>query len=159
VQLAATAGARVVASARNPDLWGGLVALGAEQVLAPEDAPGAGPFDVVLELVGGPGIARSLDALATGGRIAVIGVGAGASVELNLHVLMQRRGRIHGSTLRARPLEAKADAARRLEAHVLPHLGGRLHVPVAATYPLAEAPAAYERFEAGGKLGKIVLVP
>lgn len=159
VQLAAAAGARVVASARNREHWGDLTAFGADEVVAPEDAVAAGPFDVVLELVGGPGLADTLSALATGGRIAVIGVGAGSSVQLNLHVLMQRRGRIHGSTLRARPLEAKADAARRLEAHVLPHLGRRLRVPVAATFPLADAPAAYERFRAGGKLGKIVLVP
>ena len=34
---------------------------------------------------------------------------------------------------------------------------GRLRVPVAATFPLADATAAYERFAAGGKVGKIVL--
>ncbi len=72
---------------------------------------------------------------------------------------MQRRARIHGSTLRARSLEDKADAARRVEAHVLPLVAdGRVRVPVAATYPMADAQQAYERFAAGGKLGKIVLV-
>ena len=34
---------------------------------------------------------------------------------------------------------------------------GDLSVPVAATYPLDEVAAAYDRFKAGGKLGKIVL--
>jgi NADPH:quinone reductase len=76
---------------------------------------------------------------------------------------MAARGRIHGSTLRPRPLEEKALAVRLVEAHVLPFFGdnpdeSRLHVPVAATYPIADAEAAYDRFAAGGKLGKIVLV-
>jgi NADPH:quinone reductase-like Zn-dependent oxidoreductase len=72
---------------------------------------------------------------------------------------MAKRARIHASTLRARPLEQKADAARRVEAQVLPLLaGGRVTVPVAARVPMEEAEAAYERFAAGGKLGKIVLV-
>jgi NADPH:quinone reductase-like Zn-dependent oxidoreductase len=97
--------------------------------------------------------------LATGGRIAIIGVGGGAAAELNLLALMGKRGRIHGSTLRARPLEQKAMAAHLVEAHVLPHVErGTAKVPVAATYPMAEATAAYERFAAGGKLGKIVLL-
>jgi len=97
--------------------------------------------------------------VAHGGRIAVIGVGAGAVAEVNLHALMARRGRIHGSTLRPRPLEQKADAARKVEAHVLPFLAaGRVTVPVAATFPMAEAEAAYDHFSAGGKLGKVVLL-
>jgi NADPH:quinone reductase-like Zn-dependent oxidoreductase len=72
---------------------------------------------------------------------------------------MIKRARLFGSTLRARPLEGKAMAARALEAHALPLFeSGRLTVPVEATYPLEEAPAAYERFAAGAKFGKIVLV-
>jgi NADPH:quinone reductase-like Zn-dependent oxidoreductase len=72
---------------------------------------------------------------------------------------MGTRGRIHGSTLRARPLEGKAVAARAVEHSVLPALAsGALRVPIAGEYPMAEAEAAYERFATGGKLGKIVLV-
>jgi NADPH:quinone reductase-like Zn-dependent oxidoreductase len=71
---------------------------------------------------------------------------------------MGKRARIHGSTLRARPLEEKAACARELERSVLPLFeSGALHVPIAATYPMDDATKAYERFEAGGKLGKIVL--
>ena len=73
---------------------------------------------------------------------------------------MQKRGRIHGSTLRARPLEEKAAAMRRVEREVLPNFeNGALRVPVAKTFPLDRAEEAYDRFAAGGKLGKIVLVP
>ncbi|PZS13962.1 MAG: NADPH quinone oxidoreductase, partial [Solirubrobacterales bacterium] len=113
---------------------------------------------VILELVGAPNLGENLKALATGGRIAVIGTGAGAKGELNLGLLMAKRGRIHGSTLRARPLEEKALTARALERSVLPLLAsGAVRVPIAATYPLDQAETAYDRFAGGGKLGKIVL--
>jgi NADPH2:quinone reductase len=158
VELAVAAGASAVATVRNEASRAGVAALGAT-VVAPEGFGEHGPFDVVLELVGGPNMAANLDALATGGRIAVIGVGAGLSAEISLLTLMAKRSRIHGSTLRPRPLEDKALAARRVERHVLPLLAqGALTVPLAATFPLAEAEAAYDHFAAGGKLGKIVLI-
>jgi NADPH:quinone reductase len=159
VQLAAATGARVTASVRNPEHHRAVADLGAERVIAPGE-PLGGPFDVILELVGAPNFPANLDALATGGRISVIGVGAGARVELHLGMLMARRARMLGSTLRSRPFEQKAEAARQVEAHVLPAVAaGRVRVPVAATYPLAQAEQAYERFRAGRKLGKVVLEP
>jgi NADPH:quinone reductase-like Zn-dependent oxidoreductase len=73
---------------------------------------------------------------------------------------MAKRGRILASTLRARPLEQKAATARALEREVLPAFErGALRVPVAETFALDDVGAAYERFAAGGKLGKILLVP
>ncbi|MGH9031652.1 MAG: zinc-binding dehydrogenase [Acidimicrobiia bacterium] len=163
VQVAARAGARVTATVRNPELREAVATIGTRcgrcEVVAPDEFGARGPFDAVLELVGAPNLAADLESLAVGGRIAVIGVGAGAVAELNLLTLMSKRARIHGSTLRARPLEQKADAARRVEAHVLPFLAdGLIEVPVAATYALPEAEAAYERFTAGAKLGKVVLL-
>ena len=84
-------------------------------------------------------------------------MGPGATTELDLRKLMGKRGRIHGSTLRNRPIEEKAIAARLIEKMVLPGFAsGDLSVPVAGTFALDEAPKAYERFQAGGKLGKIV---
>jgi NADPH2:quinone reductase len=158
IQLARAAGARVTATVRNPDLRDEVAKLGAT-VIAPEDFSQHGPFDVILELVGAPNLADNVNALSIGGRIAVIGMGAGAKGELHLGALMFKRGRIHGSMLRPRPLEGKALTARAMERSVLPLLAeGVVHVPVAATYPLEQAEEAYERFEAGGKLGKIVLV-
>jgi NADPH:quinone reductase-like Zn-dependent oxidoreductase len=157
VQLGVAAGCTVIATVRNDALRDEVAAFGATAV-APEGFGEHGPFDVVLELVGGPNLAADVDALAPGGRIAIIGVGGGASPELNLLGLMGKRGRIHGSTLRARPLEEKAIAAKLVERHVLPLVAdGRVRVPVAATFPMEDATAAYERFKAGGKLGKIVL--
>ncbi len=159
VQLAAAAGARVVASVRNRDHHAAVAALGAERVVEPADAAAAGPFDVILELVGAPNLPADLEALAIGGRIVVIGVPAGARADLDLRRLMTTRGRVLASHLRSRSLEEKADAARRVEAQALPLVAaGRLRVPVAATFPLEAAREAYDRFAAGGKLGKLVLV-
>jgi NADPH:quinone reductase-like Zn-dependent oxidoreductase len=157
IQLALASGARVTATVRSQELRGEVAALGAA-VLEPHAFADQGPFDVILELVGAPNLGENLLALATGGRITVIGVAGGASGELNLLALMGKRARILGSTLRSRPLEEKALAARRLEREVLPlFASGALRVPIAATFPLGEAAAAYERFAAGGKFGKVVI--
>jgi putative PIG3 family NAD(P)H quinone oxidoreductase len=157
IQLGAAAGARVTSTVRRPDLRDQVAELGAS-VIEPESFAEHGPYDVILELVGAPNLAENVNALQTGGRIVVIGIGAGAKGDLHLGALMGKRGRIQASTLRARPLEEKALTARALERSVLPLFeAGRLRVPVAARYPLSAAEKAYERFASGGKLGKIVL--
>lgn len=159
VQLAHRAGAQVVASVRAAALRPQVMALGADTVIAPEDSASHGPYDVSLELVGAPGIADALGALATGGRIVVIGVGGGAKVEIDLRALMGRRATIGGSTLRARTVAEKAAVTGAVADQVLPLLAsGAVRVPVATTYAMADAQAAYERFAAGGKVGKVVLL-
>jgi len=158
VQLGRAAGAEVVATVRNEALRGEVEALGATAI-APDGFGEHGPYDVILELVGAPNFPDNLGALATGGRITVIGVGAGFKAELNLLALMGKRGRISASMLRPRPLEEKAAAARLVERHVLPLFDrGDLKVPVAQTFPLDQVSEAYDRFAAGGKFGKIVLL-
>ena len=158
VQLGRAAGADVTATVRREEARPAVEELGATAI-EPEGFADAGPFDVILELVGAPNLPDDLQALATGGRIATIGIGAGAKAELNLGLLMAKRARVMGSTLRSRPLEEKAIAMRRVEAEVLPLFErGELRVPVAETFPLEEAAAAYERFAAGGKVGKVVLL-
>jgi putative PIG3 family NAD(P)H quinone oxidoreductase len=157
IQIARAAGARVTATVRNEALREGVAAFGAE-VIEPEGFERHGPFDVILELVGAPNLPGNVKSLASQGRIVVIGISAGAKAELNLGALMGNRGRVMASTLRARPLEQKADAARRVERSVLPLIeSGAVKVPVHATYALDQAAEAYDAFAAGGKLGKIVL--
>jgi putative PIG3 family NAD(P)H quinone oxidoreductase len=158
IQLGRAAGARVTATVRDDSKRPAVEDLGATAI-DPEGFAGAGPFDVILELVGAPNLGDNLKALETGGRLAVIGIGAGAKAELNLGLLMGKRARIMASTLRARPLEEKALTARAVEKHVLPLVDrGELRVPVADEYPLDRVADAYDRFQSGGKLGKIVLV-
>lgn len=158
IQLGRLTGAHVTASVRDETKREAVAALGADAVLDPADVAGGGPYDVVLELVGAPNVAESIKALNTDGRIVVIGVGAGFKAEINLLALMGKRAVLRGSTLRARPLEEKAMVSRAVEREVLPALAaGKITVPIVGTFPLAEVNAAYERFTAGGKLGKIVL--
>ncbi len=159
IQLGKASGAWVTATVRREEARAQVAELGAEAI-APEGFAEHGPFDVILELVGAPNFGENMTALATGGRLCVIGVAAGVKAELNLLALMGKRARIHGSTLRARPLEEKALAARALEREVLPLFDtGALKVPLAETFPLEEVGTAYDRFAEGGKLGKIVLTP
>lgn len=158
IQLAKLTGARVTASVRDESLHSAVAELGADRVVSPDQAADGGPYDVVLELVGAPNLAPAIGALATGGRIVVIGVGAGFKAEVNLLALMGKRATLRGSTLRARPLEEKAMVARAVEREVLPALAaGEIVVPIVETFALADVDAAYARFTAGGKLGKIVL--
>jgi len=147
VQLGVAAGARVTASARHHHAE--LRALGA-------DTEPEGVHDVILELVGGENLAANLDRLALRGRILLIGMGAGGRAEIDFYKLMRTRGRIFGSTLRPRTREEKAEVVSALGAFLDAHA---LTVHVEETFPLEQAQDAYERFRAGGKFGKIVVVP
>jgi NADPH:quinone reductase len=158
VQLGRAAGARVTATVRDEAKRAAVEDLGAEETIPPDGFEERGPFDVVLELVGGPNMPGNLQALATGGRIAVIGIGGGPKADLSLVALMGKRARIHGSTLRARPLEEKAQTARLVERHVLPLVESEaVGVLISDTFPLERVSDAYEQFASGGKLGKLVL--
>jgi NADPH:quinone reductase-like Zn-dependent oxidoreductase len=144
VQLGVDAGAKVTANARHHH--DELQALGAATTLD-------GEYDVILELVGGENLQENLHRIATGGRIAVIGTGAGSRAEIEFGLLMRKRGRISASTLRARSADEKAKVVRRLAGLDLE----RFTVPVEATYSLERVSDAYERFAAPGKFGKIVV--
>ncbi len=158
VQLAVAAQARVTATVRNLANRSMVADLGAEAV-APEEFLDAGPYEVIMELVGAPNWPANLKALTTWGRIMVIGVGAGAEISLNLALLMVKRARIFASTLRTRSLQERVLVARSLEQHVLPLVeAGRIKVPVARTFSLVDAAAAYEYFATPGKFGKVVLM-
>jgi NADPH2:quinone reductase len=155
VQLGAAAGAIVTASVRDPARRAEVAALGVEAV-DPAEVGEHGPYDVILELVGLPSMASSLGALATGGRVCLIG--ASLIGEVNLGPLMMARGRLHGSTLRGRSAQDKAAAVSLVAARVLPHVeAGRIEVPIDSTWPLTDAAAAYDHFASGGKFGKVVL--
>ena len=150
VQLGVEVGASVTGTVRHHQAE--VEALGA-------DTEASGEYDVILELVGGPNLGTNLERLAYKGRIAVIGMGAGSRAEIDFGHLMRKRGRIHGSMLRARSREEKADVIRRLREEVLPLFAeGRVCVPVEETFALERAQDAYERFAAGDKFGKIVIV-
>ena len=160
VQLGRAAGARVTGTVRNEELRAGVRGARARDVIDPEGFEEHGPFDVVLELVGAPNLAanvgvardRRADRRDRGRRRA-------RRRELNLLALMGRRGRIMASTLRARPLEQKArrDAQGRAARAAAGRVGRDRRCPSPRRSRSTEAEDAYDRFAAGGKLGKIVL--
>jgi NADPH2:quinone reductase len=157
VQLGTMTGARVSGTVRDEHCREQIATLGV-QALAPDEFVEAGPFDVILELVGAPNFPANFEAIAPRGRIGVVGIGGGAQTELNLGNLMYKRVRMFGTVMRARSLEEKAVMTRGVETAVLPGFAsGDLSVFVAATYPLEKVAEAYERFQAGRKLGKVVL--
>jgi NADPH2:quinone reductase len=159
VQIGVVAGAHVVASSRTNHE--GLAALGAEAAspdAAFERVKALGGANVILELVGAPNLPRDLDALAMWGRVMIIGTGAGADADLSLRMLMARRARVLASTLRARPLEEKANAVQAFAHEVVPHLAsGRMRAVIDRIFPFEEAPAAFDRMAESGKLGKVML--
>ncbi len=161
IQIGAAAGARVLATVRAAELREQVESLGAT-VIAAEDAVERcrreGGADVVLELVGAPNLDSNLDALAVKGRIVIVGTGAGTEAPLDLRKLMARRANLMGTVLRARPLEEKALAVAAFAREVVPHLAsGRIVPLVDRVFPAAEAAAAFDRLEAAGKLGKVLL--
>lgn len=161
VQLGVAAGARVLATVRDPALRERVAALGATAI-DPEELVGhageAGGAHVVLELVGAPNLRRNLEALASTGRIAIVGTGAGDEGPLPLRLLMGRRARIFGTVLRARPLEEKAAAVQAFAREVVPLLqAGRLRAVVDQVFPATEVAGAFDRLGEPGKLGKVLL--
>ena len=156
IELGRAAGARVTTTVRNADLRPSVAALGCH-VVPPEEFEASGPYDVIIDLIGGEFLERGVHALAAGGRICALGFPAGDTAELDISELGRRGGSISASRLRPRPLEQKAMAARRLET-VLPLFEtGALRPHVSAEIPLRDVAEAYERLRRGGHLGKIVL--
>ncbi len=114
--------------------------------------------DVVLDLIGGPLFGETLGALATRGRLILVGLTAGRSAELDLGVVLNQRLRITGTTLRSRPLAEKAALTAAFARDVLPLFAkGALRPVVDHTFPMAAAAEAHRRMEADAHFGKLVL--
>ncbi|WP_121371021.1 NAD(P)H-quinone oxidoreductase [Frondihabitans australicus] len=126
-----------------------------EEVKAATDGHGA---DVILDLVGGDYLPRNVSALAVGGRVMVIANQSGEPSTFALGSLMMKRGRIHGTTIRPRPLAEKAAIIAGVRENVWPLIeGGAVRPVVDHVLPLAEAAEAHRQLEAGGHIGKFLL--
>ena len=118
---------------------------------------GAG-VDVVLDLLGAPGLSGNLKVLAVRGRLVVVGLLGGGTGSIELSALMGKRLTVVGTTLRARPLEEKIAATQRFALRVVPWLGRGLVRPVVdRVFPFAEVRAAQQRLESNLGFGKVVL--
>ncbi|MBI4514002.1 MAG: NAD(P)H-quinone oxidoreductase [Gemmatimonadetes bacterium] len=112
----------------------------------------------ILDLVGAPYLQRNLEALAVKGRMIVVGLTAGNSGPIELGVLLRKRLRVVGTSLRTRTLDEKITAAQRFEGEVVPQFAaGRVKPVVDAVFPMERASEAHRRMEENANFGKIVM--
>lgn len=117
--------------------------------------------DVVVDIVGAPYLDRNVDALALEGRISIIAAQGGRTGQLDIGKLMMKRGKVLGSTMRARTASQKGEIAKSLLHDVWPLLPAKdiIRPIIDSTFPLADACLAHEKMESGTHIGKIVLLP
>ena len=169
IMLAKAKGAHAIATAGSTEKCVACLQAGAEQAIpykeidfveeAQKLTHGRG-VDVILDVVGGAYLERNLDALAAEGRLVIVATQAGRKAPLDIGKLMLKRLRVIGSTMRARPSEAKGKVAAALLRDVWPLLPAKepIRPIVDATFRLEDARLAHERMESGVNIGKIVLV-
>lgn len=126
-----------------------------ERVMDLTDGHGA---DVILDVVGAKYLEPNVKALATNGRITIIGMQGGVKGELNIGRLMNKRGAVIGTTLRSRPLSEKAQIMGAVRQIVWPHVkSGEIRPIMAKTFPLDQVREAHEYFDSGSHIGKVLL--
>ncbi len=168
IQLARANGARVICTAGTAEKLARCRALGADVAISyrnedfvevVRDVTGGSGADLILDIMGASYLARNLLALATGGRLVIIGRQGGNRAELDLGVLQGKRASIHATTLRARPVGEKAAIVSAVRENVWPLVSAGKLVPVIdQTLPMSSAAAAHRVLEAGDHIGKVLLV-
>ena len=168
IQLGKAFGARVACTAGSPEKLARCRELGADVainyrdedfVAALLDATGGAGADVILDIMGASYLARNLAALATGGRLVIIGRQGGSRAEIDLGVLQGKRASVHATTLRARPANEKAAVVAAVRDHVWPLIdAGKVAAVIDRKLPMSQAAQAHRAMAASEHIGKIVLV-
>jgi putative PIG3 family NAD(P)H quinone oxidoreductase len=168
IQLAKAVDARVIATAGSPEKVARCRELGADDaidyrnedfVARVEQITGGHGADVILDVMGAAYLDRNLDALATRGRLVVVGLQGGTRAELDLSKLMRKRGAIIATNLRPRPVAEKGAIVASVREHVWPLIeDGRVTVVSDARFPMAQAADAHRLLESSGHVGKVLLV-
>jgi len=115
--------------------------------------------DVVLDIMGAAYLSRNVAALATGGRLVVIGMQGGRKGELDLGLLLAKRASVHATALRSRPPEEKAEIVRGVREQVWPLVeAGMIQPVVDRRVPMTDAAEAHRVVEANQHVGKVLLV-
>jgi putative PIG3 family NAD(P)H quinone oxidoreductase len=167
IMLAKAFGATVIVTAGSPEKCEACRKLGADLAIDYRSTEWAsavrgatherGPA-LILDMVGGPYIAKNYDVAALDGRIVQIAFLAGSKVEIDFARLMTKRLTHTGSTMRVQSIASKAQIARALEDRVWPLIAaGRCRPLIHATFPLVRAADAHALMESGSHIGKIVL--
>ena len=126
-----------------------------EELRAATDGRGA---DVILDNMGAKYLPRNVAALATGGRLVIIGMQGGVKGELDIATLLRKRGTVVATSLRARPRAEKAAIVAEVREHVWPLVEAGEVVPVIhGRFPAREVARAHEELDKGTHIGKVLL--
>jgi NADPH:quinone reductase-like Zn-dependent oxidoreductase len=124
------------------------------------DATGGQGADVILDIMGASYLSRNLAALATGGRLVIIGRQGGSRAEIDLGVLQGKQASVHATTLRARPLHEKAAVVAAVRDQVWPLIeSGQVAAVIDRELPMSQAGQAHRAMAASEHIGKILLLP
>jgi putative PIG3 family NAD(P)H quinone oxidoreductase len=169
IQLGKAFGARVACTAGSPEKLARCRELGADVainyreedfVAAVKDATGGAGADVILDIMGASYLERNLNALATNGRLVIIGRQGGSKAEINLGVLQGKRASLYATTLRARPAAEKAAVVAGVREHIWPLINaGQVAAIIDRELPMSQAPQAHRAMAASEHIGKILLLP
>jgi tumor protein p53-inducible protein 3 len=167
IQTARCLGARVFTTAGSATKLARCLELGAETainyreesfdevILKKTDGKGV---NCILDLVGAPHLEKNLRAIALEGRLLLVGFSGGAKAEIDLRMILARRIKIIGSTLRARPLQEKTDLIAAFEKFSRPLFQeGKLKPVLDRTFSIQEAEAAHRYLESHANIGKVIL--
>ncbi|MGW3937220.1 NAD(P)H-quinone oxidoreductase [Streptomyces phaeochromogenes] len=167
IQLAKAVGAKVAVTAGSKEKLDFCADLGAdvlinyreqdfvEEIKAATDGVGA---DVILDNMGAKYLDRNVQALAVNGRLAIIGMQGGIKGELNIAMLLGKRGAVTATSLRARPAGEKASIVAAVREHVWPLISaGHVRPVVDRELPMSDAAAAHRVLEESGNIGKVLL--
>jgi putative PIG3 family NAD(P)H quinone oxidoreductase len=168
IQLAHALGARVACTARSAEKLARCRELGADLTIcypgedftaAVAGFTGGSGADVILDIIGAAYLARNLSALATGGRLVVIGLQGGSRAELDLTTMLRKRASLHATSLRARPPAEKAAIVAAVREHVWPLIeSGKIRPVIDRTFALGDAAEAHRVMAASGHVGKLLLI-
>jgi NADPH2:quinone reductase len=114
--------------------------------------------EVILDLVGAAYLKANLDSLVLKGRLIFVGTTSGAKAEIDYAIVMHKRLRVIGTSLRTRSIEEKATATRLFAQHVVPLLAsGKVRPVIDSVFPMEQVRAAHQRIESNESFGKVVL--
>lgn len=164
IQLASALSAKVFTTAGSAEKLAACAELGADVTInyREEDfvevVKADGGADVILDNMGAKYLGRNVDALATEGRLVIIGMQGGSKGELDINALLRKRGAVVATSLRARPLDDKAAICLSVVENVWPLVAdGTVRPIVHTTMPLEDVAAAHALMESSDHIGKIVL--
>lgn len=160
IQMARAIGAEVTVTCGSPEKCALALKLGATKAINYKQEDFGSGFDVILDIVGAPYLAKNIDALNPFGKLLIIGLIEGSKAELPMGKVLLKNLSIIGSTFSSRPLQERYEILETLREFWWPKIeSGEIKPVIDGTFPLADAAKAFEKMESFSHTGKILLIP